>query len=70
MAERAVADALAEGLRRHGATTVFGQSLPSALFLATPRVGIRQIGYRTENAGSAMARRAHRPPGRGRRSAG
>ncbi|MFD9192279.1 hypothetical protein ACFWCA_29115 [Streptomyces phaeochromogenes] len=51
MTERAVADALAEGLRRHGATTVFGQSLPSALFLATPRVGIRQIGYRTENAG-------------------
>ena len=55
MAERAVADALAEGLRRHGVTTVFGQSLPSALFLATPRVGIRQIGYRTDAFGLRIA---------------
>ena len=55
MTDRTVADALAEGLRRHGVTDVFGQSLPSALFLATPRVGIRQIAYRTENAGGAMA---------------
>ena len=55
MRERTVAVALAEALARHGVTTVFGQSLPSALFLATPQVGIRQIAYRTENAGGAMA---------------
>ena len=55
MRERTVAVALAEALARHGVTTVFGQSLPSALFLATPRVGIRQVAYRTENAGGAMA---------------
>ena len=55
METRTVADALAKGLRRHGVTDIFGQSLPSALFLATPRVGIRQIAYRTENAGGAMA---------------
>lgn len=55
MTERTVADALAEGLNRHGVTDVFGQSLPSALFLATPKAGIRQIAYRTENAGGAMA---------------
>ena len=62
--ERTVADALAEGLRRHGVTDVFGQSLPSALFLATPRVGIRQIAYRTENAGGVMADGYARTSGR------
>ena len=41
--------------RATGSADVFGQSLPSALFLATPKVGIRQIAYRTENAGGAMA---------------
>jgi len=50
-----VADALAAGLARHQVTAVFGQSLPSALFLATPRHAIRQVAYRTENAGGAMA---------------
>ena len=55
MTQRTVAEALADGLRRHGVTDIFGQSLPSALFLATPEVGIRQIAYRTENAGGAMA---------------
>lgn len=34
---------------------IFGQSIPSALFLAAPHFGIRQIGYRTENAGVSMA---------------
>jgi acetolactate synthase-1/2/3 large subunit len=34
---------------------MFGQSLPSALYLVTPEFGIRQIAYRTENAGAAMA---------------
>ena len=64
MTERTVADALAEGLRRHGVGNVFGQSLPSALFLATPRVGIRQIAYRTENAGGTMADGYARTSGR------
>jgi acetolactate synthase-1/2/3 large subunit len=50
-----VAEALARALRRHGVTEVFGQSLPSAFFLAAPAQGIRQISYRTENAGGAMA---------------
>lgn len=50
-----VAQALAKALARHGVTTVFGQSLPSAFFLAAPDEGIRQVVYRTENAGGAMA---------------
>lgn len=50
-----VAQALAQALQRHGVTTVFGQSLPSAFFLMAPRHGIRQVVYRTENAGGAMA---------------
>ncbi len=50
-----VADALALAVERHGITHVFGQSLPSAFFLATARRGIRQVSYRTENAGGAMA---------------
>ncbi|MBU2518781.1 MAG: acetolactate synthase catalytic subunit [Proteobacteria bacterium] len=50
-----VADALAKGLVRHGVSTVFGQSLPSALHLAVKSHGIRQAWYRTENAGGAMA---------------
>lgn len=49
------AQRLAAGLRRHGITTVFGQSIPAALFLAAPDYGVRQIGYRTENAGGVMA---------------
>ncbi len=52
---RTVADALAAGLARHQVTEIFGQSLPSALFLATPDHGIRQVAYRTENAGGTMA---------------
>ncbi|GGG27249.1 acetolactate synthase large subunit [Rhodococcoides trifolii] len=50
-----VADALAAGLQRHGVTVIFGQSLPSALMLAAPRFGIRQLAYRTENAAGTMA---------------
>lgn len=52
---RTVADALAAGLARHQVTDIFGQSLPSALFLATPHYSIRQVAYRTENAGGIMA---------------
>jgi len=46
---------LARALKRHGVTAVFGQSLPSALHLVAPGFGIRQIAYRTENAGASMA---------------
>jgi acetolactate synthase-1/2/3 large subunit len=49
------AHVLAAALARHGVREIFGQSIPSALFLAAPHHGIRQIGYRTENAGAAMA---------------
>lgn len=49
------AHVLAAALKRHGVSEVFGQSIPSALFLAAPDYGIRQVGYRTENAGAAMA---------------
>ncbi|MFC6490581.1 acetolactate synthase catalytic subunit [Nitratireductor sp. GCM10026969] len=55
---------LAAALQRHGVREIFGQSLPSALFLAAPDYGIRQIGYRTENAGAAMADAYARVSGR------
>jgi acetolactate synthase-1/2/3 large subunit len=44
-----------EALRRHQVEVMFGQSIPSVLHLIAPEFGIRQIGYRTENAGAAMA---------------
>ncbi len=50
-----VADVIATALRRRGVECIFGQSLPSALILAAERVGIRQLVYRAENAGGAMA---------------
>jgi acetolactate synthase-1/2/3 large subunit len=50
-----VALRLAEAFARHGVTITFGQSLPSAFHLAAPHVGIRQVAYRQENAGGAMA---------------
>ena len=46
---------VARALQRHGVTLMFGQSLPSALYLVTPEFGMRQIAYREENAGAAMA---------------
>jgi acetolactate synthase-1/2/3 large subunit len=49
------AHVFAAALKRHGVEVIFGQSIPSALFLVAPEFGIRQIGYRTENAGTAMA---------------
>jgi len=42
-------------LKRHGVKEFFAQSLPSALVLACEEIGIRQISYRTENAGGCMA---------------
>lgn len=52
---RTVADALADALVRHGVEIIFGQSNPTALMLAAEQRGIRQILYRTENAGGVMA---------------
>jgi acetolactate synthase-1/2/3 large subunit len=63
-ANRTGAHVLAAALQRHGVRDVFGQSIPSALFLAAPDYGIRQIGYRTENAGAAMADAYARVSGR------
>ena len=58
------AQRLAAALSRHGVDVMFSQSLPSALVLACEDIGIRQVSYRTENAGGAMAdgyaRRSHR----------
>ncbi len=45
----------ARALQRHAVEVMFGQSLPSALYLVAPEFGIRQIAYRTENAGASMA---------------
>lgn len=56
--------ALAAALQRHGVTDIFSQSLPSALMLAAPDYGIRQVGYRAENAGAAMADAYSRVSGR------
>jgi len=49
------AQIFAAALQRHGVQYIFGQSIPSALILAGPDYGIRQVGYRTENAGAVMA---------------
>ena len=50
-----VAEVLADAVWRHGVRQVFGQSLPTAFLLAAEARGIRQVCYRTENAGGAMA---------------
>lgn len=50
-----VADVIATALARHGVEIIFGQSNPSALMLAAEDIGIRQILFRTENAGGVMA---------------
>lgn len=50
-----VAHAIVRALKRHGITTTFGQSLPSMLHLAAEEAGLKQVAYRTENAGGYMA---------------
>ncbi len=45
----------AYALKRHGVEYLFGQSNPPALTLAADDLGIKQIGYRQENAGTYMA---------------
>jgi acetolactate synthase-1/2/3 large subunit len=49
------AHAMVDVLVAAGVTEIYGQSCPTALFLAAEKAGIQQIGYRTENAGIAMA---------------
>jgi acetolactate synthase-1/2/3 large subunit len=49
------AQAIVSALRRHGIEFMLGQSNPISVFLAAQDFGIRQIAYRTENAGAAMA---------------
>lgn len=55
MQNQTVAHVLAAGLRRHGVTNLFGQSIPVGLLHVTPQYGIRQVAYRAENAGGIMA---------------
>ncbi|MEQ9245270.1 MAG: thiamine pyrophosphate-binding protein, partial [Nitratireductor sp.] len=50
-----VAQRVALALQRHGVELIFAQSLPSAVVLACEALGIRQIAYRQENMGGAMA---------------
>ena len=50
-----VAEALAAGLKRHGVEIIFSQCFPVRTQHVLPRYGIRQIGFRTENSGGAMA---------------
>lgn len=50
-----VAERVAHALQRHGVDAIFAQSLPSAVILAAERIGIRQVSYRQENMGGAMA---------------
>ncbi len=54
----------AEALKRHGVEYLFGQSNPPGLTMAADDLGIRQIGYRQENAGTYMADGYARATGR------
>ncbi len=54
----------ASALRRHGVEFLFGQSNPPSLTLAANDLGIVQIGYRQENAGTYMADAYARVTGR------
>ena len=54
----------AEALRRHGVDCLFGQSNPPSLTMAANDLGIAQIGYRQENAGTYMADAYARVTGR------
>jgi len=53
--EQTAAQVIAAALARHGVKTLFSQSLPTALLLASEDAGLKQYTYRTENAGAAMA---------------
>lgn len=53
--QNTVAQQIAAILKKHGVTHFFGQSLPSMFVLSAEQIGIKQISYRTENAGGYMA---------------
>lgn len=55
---------VARTLKKHGITQFFGQSLPSMFVLAAEELGMKQIAYRTENAGGYMADAAARMSGK------
>jgi len=48
-------EAIAVALKRHGIELTFSQCFPVRTQHVAPQYGIRQIGFRTENAGGAMA---------------
>jgi len=48
------AERVAIALKRHGVEHIFGMSNPVTIVLACEAAGIKQIGYRQENAGSYM----------------
>ena len=64
MSGETVAQRIAQALRRHGVEIIFAQSLPSAVVLACEAIGIRQLAYRQENMGGAMADGYARASGR------
>lgn len=53
--QNTVAHQIAAILQKHGVTHFFGQSLPSMFVLSAEQIGIKQVSYRTENAGGYMA---------------
>lgn len=52
---RTAAEAVVACLSRHGVELMVGQSIPTALYLAAPEFGIKQITVRTEHAGAIAA---------------
>jgi acetolactate synthase-1/2/3 large subunit len=52
---QSVGHAIVRALKRHGVECTFGQSLPTMFQLSAEEGGIKQIAYRTENAGGYMA---------------
>lgn len=64
-AHTTVGHAIGRCLLRHGVSLFFGQAFPQGLSMAFEDLGLRQIFYRTENAGGCMAdgyaRVAHKP---------
>ena len=53
--QESVGHAIVRALKRHGVECTFGQSLPTMFQLSAEAGGIKQIVYRTENAGGYMA---------------
>ncbi|RYY91574.1 MAG: acetolactate synthase catalytic subunit, partial [Comamonadaceae bacterium] len=64
LSDASAAAAIVRTLKAAGVEAIFGQSCPIALFLSAEKEGVRQIGYRTENAGAAMADGFARASGR------